>query len=138
MGAGQSNNYQSKEAKIFGNLDSPALLSQSQRRTKRDGTILRGKQEIVEEYDKSTLPTPIKSILKLDYCWRLTYTMFKHSFVLAAPLTFIHFIWTQSPKCWEYRFKTFPYKHALKNYAMCILIINAVNTFWSVVGEEYW
>ena len=84
------------------------------------------------------MPYPLKPVLKLDYCWRLTYTMFKHAFVLAGPLTFIHFIWTEAPGCWNLRLRTLPFKKIFRNYFTCVLLINAVNTFWSLSVEEYW
>ena len=66
-------------------------------KTKRDGTKLRMKEQILADYDSSSIPWPIKPFVKLDYCWRVTYLMWKHSFVLAGPLTMIHFIWTKTP-----------------------------------------
>ena len=62
-------------------------------KAKRDGSIVRSKAEMVKDYDESYIPWPIKPFIKLDYCSRVTFVMFKHSFVLAAPLTMCHFIW---------------------------------------------
>ena len=62
-------------------------------KAKRDGTFIRTKAEMVKDYDESYIPWPIKPFIKLDYCARVTYVMWKHSFVLAAPLTMCHFIW---------------------------------------------
>jgi hypothetical protein len=91
----------------------------------------------VKDYDSSILPDPIKSIVKLDYCWRLQYTMFKHSFYLSMPLTMVYFIWTDYNRVWNYKIRTFPYKAALKNYFVCILIVNSINTVWSLAFEDY-
>ena len=63
------------------------------KRAKRDGSFIRSKEEIAADYDASVLPWPIAPIIKLDYCWRVTYVMWKHSFILAFPLTMCHFIW---------------------------------------------
>jgi len=93
MGGGQSTQYESKESKIFDKIQAQAE-SKTAKKTKRDGTVLRTKQEILADYDSSSLPYPLKPLLKLDYCWRLNYTMFRHAFVLAGPLSLIHFLWT--------------------------------------------
>lgn len=108
------------------------------KKVKRDGTVLRSKADIIKDHDSSNLPYPLKPIVKLDYCWRLTYTMFKHSFVISMPLTFIHFIWTKSPECWKYTFRTVPYKSFFKNYFLCVLIMNSANAAWSLAVEDYW
>ena len=88
MGGGQSNQYQSKETKIFEGLNTQ-VLNKNSKQTKRDGTVLRTKHEIIKDHDSSSMPYPLKPLIKLDYCWRLNYTMFRHSFILAMPLTFI-------------------------------------------------
>ena len=100
--------------------------------------MLRNKAEIIKDYDESNLPYPVRELVKLDYCWRLNYTMFRHSFVLGLPLTFVHFIWTRSPACWNYTIRSMPYKAFFKNYMLCILLVNAVNTTWSLFTEDYW
>jgi hypothetical protein len=63
-------------------------------KVKRDGTVLRSKADIVKDYDDSSLPYPLKPLLKLDYCWRLNYTMYRHSLVLGLPFTLIYHIWS--------------------------------------------
>ena len=84
------------------------------------------------------MPWPFKPVLKLDYCWRLTYTMWKHSLYVAMPLTVCHFVWTQMPKCWTYTVKTFPKLLFTINYCACILLINSVNLVYSLLLEDYW
>jgi len=110
----------------------------AQRKSKRDGTILSNKEQICRNYDESNLPWPLKPVLKLDYCWRLTYTMWKHSFVLAVPLTGIHFIYTNMPACWSYSFKTFPKLLLAINFTACVLMINTINLAYSLTFEDYW
>jgi hypothetical protein len=83
------------------------------------------------------LPWPLKPIVKLDYCWRLNYMMFKHSLVLAVPMTAIHFVW-QNPDCWKLTRKTFPKLLVAINYMFCVILINAVNSGYSVMFEDYW
>ena len=77
-------------------------------------------------------------MVKLDYCWRMTYLMWKHSFYLATPLTLIHFIWVNTPHVWKYNFKTFPKLLFVINYGACVLMINSVNLIYSVLLEDYW
>ena len=137
MGGGQSTQYQSKESKIFDKIQAQAE-SKTSKKTKRDGTVLRTKQEILADYDSSSLPYPLKPLLKLDYCWRLNYTMFRHAFVLAGPLSLIHFLWTQSPACWNLTLRTIPYRAIFRNYAVIVALITSINTTWSLVGEDYW
>ena len=62
-------------------------------KAKRDGSLIRTKAEMCKDYDESSIPWPIKPFIKLDYCARVTFVMWKHSFILAAPLTMCHFIW---------------------------------------------
>ena len=57
--------YKSNEKEIYDKMTNPLT-----KRTKRDGTILRSKEQIMESYDNSILPWPLKPIWKLDYCWR--------------------------------------------------------------------
>ena len=72
------------------------------------------------------------SILRLaDDPWLAVW----HSHLL---LTFIHFIWTEAPGCWNLRLRTLPFKKIFRNYFTCVLLINAMNTFWSLSVEEYW
>ena len=137
MGVGGSKKYESKETQIFEKF-ATAAQQRSGKKIKRDGTVLRGKAEIINDYDNTSIPYPIKAITKLDYCWRLTYTMFKHSFVLAFPLSFIHFIWTRAPECWNYTIRTTPYRAFFRNYFICVMMINAINTTWSLAMEDYW
>ena len=105
---------------------------------KRDGSTIRRKEKIVQDYDESSIPWPIKPIVKLDYCWRMTYLMWQHSFVLATPLTLIHFIWSKNPHVWSYKLKTLPKLEIGINYLACVLLINAVNAAYSVCLEDYW
>lgn len=88
MGGFFSQNYKSKQDEVFNKLTDPNAI-----KTKRDGTVLRTKEEMIKDYDESYLPWPFRPVWKLDYCWRLNYMMLKHSFVLALPATAIHFIW---------------------------------------------
>ena len=106
-------------------------------RVKRDGTILRSKAEIVKDYDESALPYPIKNIWKLDYCWRLTYTMWKHSFVISLPTTMVVFIYRNMPECWKYTRKTFPYARLAFTYVYILFALNTVNTTYSLAFEDY-
>ena len=106
-------------------------------RPKRDGTYIRSKEEIARDYDESSLPWPIAPIVKLDYCWRVTYVMWKHSFILAAPLTMCHFIWTRTPHVWNYSFKTLPKLLLTLNYLVAVALINTVNVTYSLAFEDY-
>ena len=89
-------------------------------KNKRDGGKIRSKAEIIYDYDDSSIPYPLKPMIKLDYCYKLTLTMFKHSFVIAMPfskitsysLAMIYHI-LRHPTCWEYTFRTTPYRAIL-------------------------
>ena len=107
-------------------------------KTKRDGTKLRMKEDMLRDYDSSNIPWPIKPFVTLDYCWRVTYLMWKHSFILAGPLTMIHFIWTKTPHVWQYKLRTLPKLEIVINYFACVLIINSVNMTYSALFEDYW
>lgn len=136
MGGNSSKTYESKEQKVFETM--AQTFASTVTKSKRDGTVLRSKQQIVDDYDSSNLPYPLKPILKLDYCWRLTYTMYKHSLYLSMPLTLIYHVWTQMPQCWKYTFKTAPYRKIGLQYITIVALVNAVNTLWSLSLEEYW
>ena len=125
--------YKSNEKEIYDKMTNPLT-----KRTKRDGTILRSKEQIMESYDKSILPWPLKPIWKLDYCWRVNYMMYKHSCVLAFPIAGIHFIWVNQPAIWKMNFKTFPKLLFAINYTACVLLMTAGNLFFSVMFEPYW
>ena len=92
---------------------------------------------ICKSYDESWLPWPIAPFYELDYCWRLTYTMWKHSLYLSLPLTFVHFIYTQMPHCWSYTRKTFPKLLFGINYCACVLLLNTINLGYSLAFEDY-
>ena len=64
--------------------------------------------------------------------------MWRHSFILATPLTLIHFIWVNTPHVWSYKLKTLPKLTIAINYGACVLIINSVNLVYSVLFEDYW
>ena len=104
---------------------------------KRDGSVLRPKAQICKDYDESNLPWPIKPVVKLDYCWRVTFVMWKHSFVLAFPLTMGHFIWVRTPHVWGYTLRSLPKLLLTLNYLVCVLAINTVNLTYSVLFEPY-
>ena len=106
-------------------------------KAKRDGSFLRSKAEICRDYDESILPWPIKPVVKLDYCWRVTYVMWKHSFILAAPITMCHFIWQRQPHVWKYSLSTMPKLLLTLNYLVCVCLINTVNIGFSVMNEDY-
>ena len=106
-------------------------------KAKRDGTFLRSKEEIAKDYDESMLPWPIAPVVKLDYCWRVTYVMWKHSFILAGPLTMCHFIWQRQPHVWNYTLKTIPKLLLTLNYLVAVCLINTVNITFSLVFEDY-
>ena len=107
------------------------------RRVKRDGQMLRAKDEICKDYDQSMLPYPVKNLLKLDYCWKLNYTMMIHSFYMACPITMCYHIYTRMPECWKYTRKTFPFKVLAMNYCAVWLVCNSFNIGWSLVFEDY-
>ena len=106
-------------------------------RSKRDGSIMRTKEQIVRDYDESWLPWPIKPIVKLDYCWRVTYVMWKHSFYLAMPLTMCHFIWQRQPQVWNYTWRTLPKLLLTLNYLVAVCCVNTVNITISLAFEDY-
>ena len=83
------------------------------------------------------MPSPLKSLTKLDYCWKLNYTLWKHSFVLGVPSTMVVFIWRNMPQCWSYTRKTFPFKVLALNYLQILLAVNAVNSAYSLAFEPY-
>ena len=64
--------------------------------------------------------------------------MFKHSFVLAVPMTMIHFIWTKTPQVWQYTLRTLPYRELAFNYCKADLVINSINLIYSALFEDYW
>ncbi len=141
MGGQQSKSYESKDAQILqhaGLQDKGKQNVLSNMVSKRDGTIMPSKEQICKNYDESLLPWPLKPLIKLDYCWRLNYMMWKHSVYLAVPMTFIHFIYTQMPQCWTYDRKTFPKLLFTINYCACVLVIAGINVTWSLLFEDYW
>jgi len=107
-------------------------------KSKRDGSVLPSKEQICKNYDESMLPWPLKPLFTLDYCWRLTVTMWKHSFYLAVPVTACHFVYTQMPECWTYTRKTFPKLLLAINYCACVILINSGNLVYSLAFEDYW
>ena len=147
MGANVALPYESKDQKI----QDMNALGQSQGqisgdinrdlknnvKAKRDGTFLRSKELMCRDYDESNLPWPIKPVVKLDYCWRVTFVMWKHSFVLALPLTMGHFIWVRTPHVWSYTMKTLPKLLLSLNFLVCVLIINTLNISFSLMFEPY-
>eukprot|EP00347_Sterkiella_histriomuscorum_P023954 403332811 len=129
-----SDSYKSKQDQILQAIQTSTV---DQKKVKRDGTVLRSKQEIIDNYDNSSLPEPVRSLVTLDYCWRLNYTMFRHSFIIAFPLTLTYHIWTNQPKVWSYSLRTIPYLKIGFQFATCVLLINALNVTWSMMFEEY-
>ena len=107
------------------------------RKVKRDGAILRSKSEICKDYDESNIPYPIKNLIKLDYCWKLNYTLWVHSFYMGVPLTGTYFIYTRMPDCWKYTRKTFPYKGLALTYVAYVTACCAFNTATSLMFEDY-
>ena len=98
---------------------------------------MRSKEAMAKSYDESRLPWPIKPLMTLDYCWRLNYTMWRHSFILGFPITTIYFIYTRMPGCWSLTRRTFPYRGFLYNYICAVLVINTVNTGSSLLVDGY-
>lgn len=141
MGGKESKNYESQDAQILQQATPQDKSKQDMLqnlKSKRDGTIMPSKEQICKNYDESLMPWPLKPFIKLDYCWRLNYLMFKHSIYIAVPLTGIHFIYTQMPQCWTYNFKTFPKLLFVINYCACVLIIGGLNATWSLLFDDYW
>ena len=136
----QLTDYQSKDEKIQEQAKDNKVKMQdvlNKTKVKRDGSIMPPKELICKNYDESNLPYPLCAIYNLDYCWKLTYTTWVHSFYLAVPLTMCHFIYTQMPDCWNYTRKTFPKLLLAINYTACVLMINAVNVSYSLALEDY-
>ena len=126
--------YESKDKK----LDNMFKMDRKNRSiTKRDGTIINSKDQICKNYDESNLPWPFRSLFRLDYCWRVNYQMFKHSFFVAVPITGIHFIYTNMPAVWSMTFKTFPKLLFSINYVFCLLLLNSANLTTSLVFDDY-
>ena len=131
-------------------LPSPSELSEKQytvltgqtktakgRKVKRDGSILRSKDEICKDYDTSSMPYPIKNLVKLDYCWKLNATLWWHSMYVAVPVAGSYFVFTRMPACWSYTRKTFPLKALALTYIGSVVALNAVNTTYSLIAEDY-
>ena len=144
MGGSTSKPYESKEKQIQQLTQNVSLTDSGKEKelsklikAKRDGTFIRSKEEIGKNYDESLLPWPIAPIVKLDYCWRVTYTMWKHSFILAFPLTMCHFIWQRQPQVWTYTLKTLPKLLLTLNYLVAVCLINTVNITFSLMFEDY-
>ena len=112
-------------------------MARMSKRTKRDGTVLRSKKEMTDDYDQSAVPYPLKPMLHLDYCWRLNYLMFKHSLYLSAPLSAIYFAWRRMPGCFSYTIRSFPYRAYIFNYWVVLLTLTAVNSVWALAFDDY-
>ena len=93
---------------------------------------------MIADYDESFLPWPVKPLIKLDYCWRLNYLMFKHSIVLAVPMTMVYTIFMNIPRIWKMTFKTFPKLLTAINYCACVILMTSGNLFFSLLTEDYW
>ncbi|CDW78282.1 UNKNOWN [Stylonychia lemnae] len=89
-----SNFYKSKQEQIAQNLGLEGELA-SQTKAKRDGTILRSKKQIVEDYDS-------------------------HSILLGIPFTMIYHIFNNQPQVWNYGLKTAPYRKFAIQYLKTI------------------
>lgn len=63
--------------------------------------------------------------------------MWRHSFYLAFPLTFIHFVYTNMPQVWTLKIKDTPKLLLIRNFATCVLVINAANLTYSVLFDDY-
>ena len=98
---------------------------------------MRSKDEIVKDYDETNIPYPIRNLVKLDYCWKLNATLWRHSIYLSFPLTGIYFIYTRMPDCWNYTRKTFPLRALAINYVAIMCTINLLNTTYSLAFEDY-
>jgi hypothetical protein len=64
--------------------------------------------------------------------------MWKYPFVMAVPLTGIHFIFTNMPACWTLTRRTFQKLLIVINYVACVLLINSTNLAYSLLFEDYW
>ena len=132
MGGLQTKNYKSKESEVYSKL-----TSSDAPQTRRDGTLLRRKEHMIKDYDESILPWPLKPLIKLDYCWRLNYLVFKHSFVLAIPITGIHFMWN-NPNYKRFTWQTFPKLLTLSYYVIFVLLFATANVGFNICFEDYW
>ena len=83
------------------------------------------------------LPYPVKNLVKLDYCWRLNYTLWRESIYIAFPNATIYFIWANMPQVWSFTRKTFPYRSYGKVIIAATLLVNLANTAYSLAFEDY-
>ena len=107
------------------------------RKVKRDGGILRCKEEICKDYDSSNMPYPFKNIIKLDYCWRLNYTLWKQSIYVTAPASIMWFMYRDLDKFWSYSLKTFPFRRLAYTFVGVTIGMNIFNTVYSLAFEDY-
>ena len=106
--------------------------------TRRDGTIIRRKEQMTKAYDESYLPWPLNPIFNLDYCWRVNFLMWKHACVMAIPATGIHFMWTNPNFKGMMTWKTFPKLLTAINYVAAVLLISSANSVFSLLSDDYW
>lgn len=91
----------------------------------------------MKNYDESMLPWPLKPLIKLDYCWRVNYAMFKHSWVVGLPVTSLYFIYTEMPGVWKLTRKTFPKLKFVCDYLLCVALLNSINISFSLVFDDF-
>ena len=111
-------------------------IMSSKQKIKKDGTILRSKEEICRAYDYSYLPYPLSALFELDYCARLQWKMFQHSMYLALPFTITAFFW-QNPNAFQTKLRHWPFRRIIFLYSVSIVGINAFNTITSLMFEPY-
>jgi len=58
-------------------------------RRRPDGSLYKSRKEMIDSYNKSLLPYPVKAIFKLDYCNKIISSHMKQSIVFSIPISFV-------------------------------------------------
>jgi len=58
-------------------------------RRRADGTLYKTRLQMIEEYNNSILPYPLKAMFRLDYCKNIIKSHITQSFIFSIPLSFV-------------------------------------------------
>ena len=105
-------------------------------RRKKDGSLYRGRHQIIEEYNKSKIPYPLAALIKLDYCRNTFISNMKNCIFFSGPLSLVTlYALNADVRKSGYRAKGFLYNFS--HFILITLIMMGAMTLDCLILNDY-
>ncbi len=105
-------------------------------RRKKDGSLYRSRQEIIEEYNKSNISYPFAALIKLDHCRNTFKSHMQNSIFFSGPLSLVT-LYALNKDVMKIGYKAKRFSYVFSHFILVTLITMGVMTLDCLLFNDY-